>query len=148
MGNLGVVMAGTGLQNLAGTNTYTGGTQVSGGTLQLGNAAALGTGALAANGGVFDLAGLSTTVPSFSGASGVVTNSVLATTSTLTVSQTGSTVFGGGLQNGAGLLALAFSGGNGGLLQLSGVNNYSGGTHILAGTLQLASNTAMNGAAP
>ena len=64
LGNLGVVMAGNGLQNLAGSNNYTGGTQVSGGTLQLGNAAALGTGALAANGGVFDLAGLSTTVPS------------------------------------------------------------------------------------
>ena len=146
LGNISLIMAGGGLQNLAGSNNYTGGTQVSGGTLQLGNAAALGTGALAANGGVFDLAGLSTTVPSFSGASGVVTNSVLATTSTLTVSQTGSTVFGGGLQNGAGLLALAFSGGNGGLLQLSGVNNYSGGTHILAGILQLGSNTAINGA--
>ena len=73
LGNLSLVMAGTGLQNLAGVNTYTGGTRITGGTLQLGNAAALGTGAVAANGGVFDLAGLSVTVPSFSGASGVVT---------------------------------------------------------------------------
>ena len=68
LGNLSLVMAGTGLQNLAGANTYTGGTQITGGTLQLGNANALGTGALAANGGVFDLAGLSVTLPSFSGA--------------------------------------------------------------------------------
>ena len=88
--------------------------------------------ALAANGGVFDLAGLSITVPSFSGASGTVTTSV-AQGVTLTVSQTGSTVFGGTLQNGAGVLSLVFSGGNSGLLNLSGVNTYSGGTQILAG---------------
>ena len=77
-----------------------------------------------------------------------MTNSASAITSTLTVSQTGSTLFGGQLQNGAGVLALAFSGGNGGQLNLYGVNTYSGGTHILAGTLQLGSNTAMSGAAP
>ena len=65
---------------------------------------------------------------------------------TLTVSQTGSTAFGGTLQNGAGVLSLVFSGGNGGLLNLSGVNTYSGGTHIMAGTLQLGSNTALNSA--
>ncbi len=94
------------------------------------------------------MAGLSILAPSFSGASGVVTNSASAITSTLTVSQTGSTLFGGQLQNGAGVLALAFSGGNGGQLNLYGVNTYSGGTHILAGTLQLGSNTAMSGAGP
>ncbi len=36
-GTLALVMAGAGLQSLAGTNTYTGGTTVSAGTLQLGN---------------------------------------------------------------------------------------------------------------
>ncbi len=118
LGNLSLVMAGTGLQNLAGVNTYTGGTRITGGTLQLGNAAALGTGAVAANGGVFDLAGLSVTVPSFSGASGVVTTSV-AQPVALTVSQTGSTAFGGALTNGAGVLSLVFSGGNGGQLRPS-----------------------------
>ncbi len=140
LGNLSLVMSGSGLQNLAGSNNYTGGTQITGGTLQLGNANSLGTGALAANGGVFDLAGLSVTLPSFSGASGAVTNSVLATTSTLTISQSGLTAFGGSLQNGAGLLSLAFSGGT---LKLSGTNTYSGGTQILAGTLQLGSSTAL-----
>ena len=98
---------------------------------------------MAANGGVLDLAGLSITVPSFSGASGVVTTSV-AQSVALTVSQTGSTVFGGSLQNGAGVLSLVFSGGSSGLLDLSGVNTYSGSTQILAGTLQLGSNTALS----
>ena len=145
LGNIGLIVAGGGLQNLAGSNNYTGGTQVTGGTLQLGNANAIGTGALAANGGVFDLAEFSVTVPSFSGASGTVTTSV-AQPVTLAVSQTGSTAFGGALQNGAGVLSLAFSGGNGGRLNLYGVNTYSGSTHILAGTLQLGSSTALNGA--
>ena len=71
-----------------------------------------------------------------------MTDSATATTSTLTVSQSGSTVFGGALQNGAGLLSLAFSGGT---LKLSGTNTYSGGTQILAGTLQLGSSTALGG---
>ena len=144
LGNLSLVMAGSGLQNLAGVNTYTGGTQITGGTLQLGNAAALGSGAVAANGGVLDLAGLSILAPSFSGTSGVVTTNV-AQPVTFTVSQTGSTAFGGALTNGAGVLSLVFSGGSGGQLRLYGVNTYSGSTHIMAGTLQLASNTALNG---
>ena len=140
-------MAGSGLQNLAGSNSYAGGTNVTGGTLQLGNVNALGTGAVAANGGVLDLAGLSITVPSFSGASGVVTTSV-AQPVTFTVSQTGSTAFGGTLQNGAGVLSLVFSGASSGLLRLYGANTYSGSTDILAGTLQLASNTALNTTGP
>ena len=45
MGNLSLIVAGAGLQNLAGSNNYAGGTQITGGTLQLGNANALGTGA-------------------------------------------------------------------------------------------------------
>ena len=139
-----LVTAGPGLQNLAGGNSYSGGTQITGGTLQLGNVNALGTGGVAANGGVLGLAGLSVTVPSFSGVSGVVTTSV-AQPVTLTVSQSGVTAFGGALTNGAGVLSLVFSGGNGGQLNLYGVNTYSGSTHIMAGTLQLAGNTALNG---
>ena len=100
---------------------------------------------MAADGGVLDLNGLSITVPSFSGASGTVTTSV-ATAGTLTVNQAIATGFGGTLQNGAGTLSLVFNGANGGLLNLSGVNTYSGGTHIVAGTLQLGSNSAMNNA--
>ena len=140
-----LVMAGPGLQNLAGSNSYSGGTQVTGGTLQLGNVNALGSGGLAANGGVLDLAGLSVTVSSLSGAAGTVTTSV-AQPVTLTVAQSGTTFFGGTLQNGAGTLGLVFNGANGGLLNLSGANTYSGGTHIVAGVLQLGGNSAMNNA--
>ena len=140
VGTVSLVKEGNGLEALKGANTYTGGTQVTGGTLQVGNAAALGSGPLAAGGGVLDLAGVSITVPAFSGATGIVTNSVLATASTLTVSQTGSTAFGGTLQNGPGVLALAFSGGS---INLSGSNNYSGGTRVIAGSLQLGSSAGL-----
>ena len=75
-GQVALLMSGTGgLQNLSGSNTYSGGTQVTAGTLQAGSNNAFGTGALAANAGVVDLAGYSVTVGSFSGASGKVTNS-------------------------------------------------------------------------
>ena len=43
-GNLSVVVAGAGLQNLAGSNNYTGGAQVSRGTLQLGERQRIGHG--------------------------------------------------------------------------------------------------------
>ena len=84
---------------------------------------------------------MSITAPSFSGASGTVTTSV-AQPVALTVVQSGTTAFGGTLQNGAGTLSLVFNGVNGGVLNLSGANTYSGGTHILAGTLQLGGNSA------
>ena len=53
--------------NLAGNNTYSGGTNVYGGVLALGNSNALGTGAvLADSGGTLDLAGYSPTVSGLS----------------------------------------------------------------------------------
>ena len=67
-----------GTLTLGSANYYSGGTTVAGGLLQLGDPAALGTGGLAANGGTLDLAGYSVTVPSFSGAAGVVTNTPAA----------------------------------------------------------------------
>ena len=146
LGSINLVVAGSGSLNLGGSNSYTGSTQVTGGTLQLGNANAIGTSALAANGGVFDMAGFSITVPSFSGAAGVVTTSV-AQPVVLTVVQSGTTAFGGTLQNGAGTLSLVLNGGSGGLLNLSGANTYSGGTQILAGVLQLGSSTALGNSA-
>ena len=109
LGNMSLIVAGAGLQNLAGSNNYTGGTQITGGTLQLGNVNALGTGAVAANGGVLDLAGQSVTVPSFSGASGTVTTSVPQPV-TLTAARSGTTFFGGTLQNGAGTLCWSSTG--------------------------------------
>ncbi len=123
---------------LAGNNSYSGGTTLSGGLLQLGNSAALGTGALAANGGTLNLAGYSVTVPSFSGASGVVTNNAAATLATLTVNQAGTTSFNGTLQNGAGTLALTQQGF--GTLWLTGANAYTGVTTVSNGTVYVTGN--------
>jgi fibronectin-binding autotransporter adhesin len=128
-----IQIAGSGSMLLAGPNAYTGGTTVTSGLLQLGNTAALGTGALAANGGTLDLAGYSVTVPSFSGAGGIVTNSNPASVAVFTASQSGATVFSGALQNGAGQTALTMNGN--GALTLSGTNTYSGPTTVSAGAI-------------
>ena len=99
---LGLSLGGQGEEVLAGSNSYSGGTTVQNGVLQLGSPAALGTGQLAANGGTLDLAGYSVTVPSFSGAAGVVVNSSSATLAMLTTTQFGTTSFGGSITDGAG----------------------------------------------
>ena len=95
--------------------------------------------------GTFDLNGLSETIGALSGTAGTVTNNV-ATTSTLTLSaNTGA--FAGTIQNGAagaGIVALAVSGGN---QTLSGNNTYTGGTTLSGGTLNINSNTALGAAA-
>jgi autotransporter-associated beta strand protein len=123
---------GSGTLVLAQSNSYSGGTFINGGLLQLGNSAALGSGALAANGGTLDLNGFAVTVPSFSGAAGIVTNSggFLAT---LATSQSTTTTFGGTIADGASPVALALTGA--GALVLSGTNTYSGGTFLDNGTL-------------
>jgi autotransporter-associated beta strand protein len=71
-----------------------------------------------------------------------VTNSLAATTSTLTLGTVdGSGSFGGALTNGAGVLALTKIGT--GTLTLTGLNTYSGNTLVSAGTLALADNAQL-----
>ena len=149
LGNLSLTVSGNGsLQNLSGSNNYTGGTRIAGGTLQLGNAAALGSGGVTANAGVLDLNGLpSVTVPSLSGSHGVVTTSASNTLSTLSIVQSTATNFGGSFQDGAGQFALVFNGSNGGAITLAGSSNYSGGTTITAGTVEVANNSALGSTA-
>ena len=132
-----------GLLDLSGANSYGGGTTVSAGTLQFGSTGALGAGGLRLNGGVVDLAGISpAALPSFNGLAGtIITSSSAGTAVTLTVNPTAASAFGGVLQNGAGQLSLAVNGGTVPLV-LSGVNTYSGGTHVTAGTLQLGNASA------
>ena len=130
LGNISLTVSGNGsLQNLSGSNNYTGGTQIAGGILQLGNSAALGTGGLATSGGTLDLNGLRQPhgFQSLSGAGGVVTNNATNTTSTLSIAQSVATAYGGSLRNGAGTLALLFNGASGGAITLTGSSNYSGG---------------------
>jgi autotransporter-associated beta strand protein len=140
-GTVALIKSGLGGLTLTGTNRYSGGTTIVAGTLQLGNSAAMGTGALAADGGVLDLSGYSVTVPSFSGASGTVTNSG-SNLVTLTVSQSATTTFGGSISDGTGPVGLKLTGSGG--LYLTGSNAYSGPTTINAGLLLAAAPGALS----
>ena len=73
----------------------------------------------------------------------LVTNSG-ASTSTLTLTSSTASTFGGVIQNGTGTVALAISGGN---QTLSGTNTYSGGTSVTSGTLALSGTGAINSSA-
>ena len=148
-GMLALVMSGSGLQTLSGSNTYNGGTTVSGGTLQLGNLSALGTGGLTTSGGVLDLHGFSLTVgnsnalPSLTGSAGIITdNSAGPGTTSLTVKQSGSTTYSGALLDGANK-SLALVAAGTGTLDLSGSNGYSGGTTVSGGILQVGNSAAL-----
>ncbi len=86
------------------------------------------------NAGTLDLGGNSQAVTNLNGLAGVVTSSVPGAI-TLTVNPTAASNFGGTLKNGAGTLSLAMNGP--GLLTLSGINTYSGGTVLSGGTLDI-----------
>jgi autotransporter-associated beta strand protein len=135
-GNLAKTTTGT--VTLSSANTYAGGSTVTAGRLVVGNAAALGasSGALAVNGGTLDLGGISVAVGPLSGSAGaVITTANAAGTATLTTSVgSGTSIFGGVIQNnGSGLVALTKTGA--GVLDLTGVNSYTGATTVSAGTL-------------
>jgi len=134
----GLRLGGSGTLTLSASNSYTGGSTVSAGTLRLGNANALGgsTGALAVNGGTLDLGGFSVNVGALTGSAGaVITTSTAAGTATLTSAvASGTSIFGGVIQdNGSGVVALTKSGA--GVLALLGVNTYTGATTVAAGSL-------------
>lgn len=142
MGNGGI--AGYGLTKqgsarliLSTTNTYTGNTTISAGAVVLANSAAIpggsGAGNVIANGTV-DVNGFSPTFNNLSG-TGVVDNVAAGGTPVLTTYVTGSSTFGGTIQNSTGLLELNTTGG--GTTILTGSNTYSGGTVINSGTLQV-----------
>jgi T5SS/PEP-CTERM-associated repeat protein/autotransporter-associated beta strand protein len=146
-GAFGLSTAGPGKLILSGLNTYSGGTTLKAGAVQLGNAFALGaaTGNLAVNGGTLDLHGFSPTVAALSGSSGAVITTLVSGTSKLAETNTAAATYAGVLNNGFGVLALLKSGT--GTLTLSGASNYTGGTTISAGTLQLGNALALGGAA-
>ena len=87
------------------------------------------------SGGTLDLNGLNEGVNLVTG-TGLVTNSVAATTSTLTLGTSdGTGSFGGALSDGSGVLALTKTGI--GTQTLNGTNLYTGATNVSAGTLSL-----------
>ncbi len=137
----GITKVNNGILELTDANSYNGATTINGGTLQVGNVNALGTGALVDNSGALDLNGFSISVPGLSGSTGVVSNSAVGSSGTLTVGQSNSTSFGGSITDGAGQLALDLTGT--GTLTLTGTSSFSGGTTIDSGTLVVTNNEGL-----
>ncbi|CAN5834310.1 hypothetical protein BH11VER1_BH11VER1_04950 [soil metagenome] len=144
----------------ATANTYTGGTTIAGTavttTLQLaaGSSNALGavTNALAVNLGTLDLNSSSVTVGSLSGTgtsvNSIITNTVAATTSTLTINQNINTAYSGAINNtGTGKVALVKNGTGNFVLSGTAGNTYTGGTTINNGTITVGAGTIVSKAA-
>jgi autotransporter-associated beta strand protein len=95
-------------------------------------------------GAVLDLYGNSETIATLAGTGGVVDNTAAGKSATLTLA-TGSSTFSGTLQNSGAGATLALVKNGTGTFTLNGVNTYSGGTTVAAGTLALTSgaNAAM-----
>jgi autotransporter-associated beta strand protein len=126
-GSGGLTKAGAGILTLSDANSYQGGTTINAGRLRLAAGASLPTtGALTVNGGTLDFNGNHVTVGSLAGAGGTIELGA----STLTVAESGSTTFAGTIIGTGGLNKT----GNG-LLNLTGVNTYSGPTSVTGGRL-------------
>ena len=144
-GPTGITKTGNGVLILSNTggNDFTGATNVNAGTLRIGDATAVSQGSTitVASGAVFDVNGLTVTLPTVLGA-GVVESGAGAGTVTSATAATISAV----LQNGAGGLNFVKNGT--GTTSLTGANTYTGATTISAGTLQIGSggNTGSLGA--
>jgi autotransporter-associated beta strand protein len=136
-GVLALAKTGTGVQTLANTNTYTGGTTISAGTLQAGTNNVLPTtGGDVTVTGTFDLNGFDNAVNGLNGA-GVVDSVTNTGSATLTVGANGdSGNFSGTIQNTSGTLALTKTGA--GMQVLSGADSYAGPTTVSNGTLVVA----------
>jgi autotransporter-associated beta strand protein len=136
-----------GTLTLAGTNSYTGGTQIQNGTLKNGSATALPSTSTVTigsttNNGVFDLNGFTATIGGLATAGTASSQSITnngAASVALTVAGAGT--FGGVISDGGtNTTALTKTGAAGSTLVLSGANTYSGATSIQNGTM-LANNT-------
>jgi len=114
---------GTGILTLTGTNTYTGGTTISGGLINFNSLSNFGTGMITLNGGGLQwAAGTSTDISSQLGSIG---------SAGATFDTNGNNVTFASPLTGAGGLTKAGLG----LLDLTGVNTYSGNTVVGAGSL-------------
>ncbi len=143
--NIGESLSGVRVQQfgastliLAGTNTYTGGTEILAGTVQVRNNSSVGTGAVTMNGGTFQADGSSnltfTNGFTVDNRGGTVDNNGVV----LTLSGAITDGFGGG-----GLLRFTDSSFSGGTTVLSGTNSYTGGTLISGGSVQVTNNSSV-----
>ena len=131
-GSGGLIKIGSGAQNLFGSDSYTGSTEVYGGTLSIGATAALPAGTDVSmatdSGATLDLSYVcNQTIGSLSGG-----GSVMLGSGTLTVGDGSSTTYSGAISGPGGLVKTGD-----GTLTLTGANTYTGGTTIDGGTLQL-----------
>ena len=155
-----IIKDGTSTQILSGTNTYTGLTSVQAGTLQAGSTQAFGVNSLVivANGAKLELAGFSNTIGVLSDggvfpATGIVQNTLATggnSPTVLTIAGTNGPGVGfGGTINQSGVGAPVQVVKNGaGTQSLSGQSNYSGGTILNAGTLDIDARSVAVGAVP
>ena len=141
-GSGGLTKIGAGTMTLSGANTYSGATTVSGGTLQAGSTSAFGSNSAVTlvntSGVILNLANFSNTIGSLNGGGGsggnVTLGSATLTTGTLNTTDTFS-----GVISGTGALIKTGTG----TMTLFGINTYSGGTTIGAGTLALSANGSL-----
>jgi autotransporter-associated beta strand protein len=144
--------SGTGILNLAASNSYSGGTTLTAGTVDVGTGSALGTGALALTGGTLQSDGLAVSLANTTTLAGNVTlggsanltltgGTTLTGNSTLTVTNKGLTTLAGAIGETGGPHSLTKAGG--GKLVLAGADRFSGGTTLSAGTLAVAVSGAL-----
>ncbi len=140
--NGSLVKVGTGTLTLSGANTYTGGTVLTAGTLAVtnstpGTSSSVGLGDVIFNGGTF---GAGADLLDFS-------NSFLLLAPGGTFDTNGNTLTISGTINDGGPGAGGLSKIGAGTLLLSGFNGYSGGTTIMAGTVQVTNADSVGGGA-
>ncbi len=139
-GTVSLLLAGSGTQILAGSNTYSGGTTIQSGVLSISNDYNLGasTGPLAIAGGTLQSAGAVTL-----NSQRAVTVGVGAGINVVS----GTLIYGGAIAN-AGDVAGTLTKTSSGVLQLDGNNTYTGATAVNVGTLAgagtLASTVTVN----
>lgn len=122
----GLIKNGAGTLTLAGNNNFSGGLALNGGGLTLGSAGSLGT-------GLFLVGGPATLNTGFTG---TLTNQVQLN-GALTLNGAGTLTLGGNV-SGAGSVTLVS-----GNLSLTGANNYTGGTSLEAGALNVGNSGAL-----
>ncbi len=149
----GSVTVNSGTAVLSGSNTLAGGVTINGGTLQLGSGAAFGLAlppALAVNGGTLDLHGNRVTVSSLTGSAsgGIITDSSAGPgITTLTLNYNGTNTLNNyeALNDGVNgeKIAFADTGIGAGILAMRSNGNFSGGSLLEAGAVDLYANNAL-----